>query len=445
MTRSKSLINDNISIVIWRLVLPMIFGVIAVLSVSLIDTYFVGKLGSNALAAISFTFAVTFTISSLSIGLSAGAGSMVSRVIGEGNKHKARQLSTDAIILSLCLVIIISILGYIYARNLFSLLGARGQILDMIVRYMDIWFISMPFLVVPMVANAIIRAAGDAFWPSIIMIGAALVNIITTPMFVFGFGPIPQLGIEGAAWGTFIARVTTLIFALYILTLREKLLSYEIQKIRILLTSWWKILKIGIPASLGNATNPLGITIVTAIIATIGADTVAAFGVATRLEAFASIPMLALSSAIGPIAGQNWGANKKDRVILALKQCYIICFLWSAFIAIIFYFLGESFAKFLSSDADVAKEAAVYLKIVPFTLWGYGFIIVAAGAYNALGKSVTGLSFYLTRTALFYVPLSWFASILAGSEAIFIAISISNVTAGILIGAYSLWWLKQNQ
>lgn len=442
MSDSKNLTTGPVLQNLTRLVLPMIFGIVAILSVSLVDTYFVGRLGTNALAALSFTFPITLMITSISIGLSAGAASLVSRAIGGNNLRDAMRLSTDSLVLAVFIVVIISVIGYLTIEPLFRLMGAQGETLTMIVRYMQVWYYSMPFLVVPMVANAIIRAAGDAFWPSIIMIGAAAVNIATTPLLIFGYGPVPALDIEGAAWGTFIAHFSTLIFALYILFFKEKLLALNIPNPKEVVFSWWRILKIGLPASLGSATNPIGIAIVTSLISAMGADTVAAFGVATRVESFAAIPMLALSSAIGPMVGQNWGAKKKDRTLKSIQLAYAICCVWALLLAIIFWIFASPISHLFASDTSVAQDAQQYLYIVPITLWGYGITIVAAGAYNSLGKSVTGLAYYLVRTMVLYVPLSWAASMLSGSEKIYYAISISNVIAGISIGLHSLYWLK---
>lgn len=432
---------------VWRklmqLGLPMVFGIMAVISVSLVDTYFVGELGTKPLAALSFTFPVTLTLTSLAIGLGAGASSVVSRAIGSGDNHEAKRLSTDALILAVGMVSILTVAGLLVIRPVFALLGAEGEILDLIVRYMRIWFLSLPFVVVPMVANSIIRAAGDALWPSLIMIGSAIINAMLTPVFIQGWGPVPAMDIEGAALATLIARAGSLALGLYLVAMREKMIIWKPPPMSEMLASWRRVLVIGLPASAGNAVNPVGITIVTAIIAGIGAETVAAFGVATRIESFAAIPMLALSSAIGPFTGQNWGAEKKDRVLQALKVSFGFCFAWALFLAAVFWLFGQPIAALFASDGSVAEEATLYLHIVPISLWGFGVTISAAGAFNALGKPVTGLGFYLTRTAVFYVPLSYLALLFGQSEAVFIAIAVSNALAGIVVGGWSLWWLSR--
>lgn len=167
---SRDLTQGSLWKAIAVLTLPMVVGIIATMSVSIVDTYFVGKLGTQELAALSFTFPITITIASLAIGLGAGAAAVVSQSIGAKNQKEAKRLSTDSLILATLIVIVVSLLGLATIKPLFSLLGAEGEVLSMIERYMWIWYISMPFLVVPMVANAIIRAVGDAIWPSIIMI-----------------------------------------------------------------------------------------------------------------------------------------------------------------------------------------------------------------------------------------------------------------------------------
>lgn len=445
MSNSHDLLNSPV----WRALLglagPMVFGIVAVLSISVADTFYVSRLGTEPLAALSFTFPVTLTVASFSLGLGAGASSVVSRAVGAGNRDDARRLATDALVLALILVTLISALGFLSARPLFALLGAEGEILDMIVRYMQIWYVSVPFLVVPMVVNAVIRAVGDSFWPSLTMVLAALINIAITPFLIYGWLGLPALDVAGAAWGTLIARVLTMFIPLYILIWREHLMTLARPPLEALMSSWRRVLRVALPASLGSMVNPVGISVVTAIVATFGASTVAAFGVATRLESFFSVPMLALSAAIGPIAGQNWGAADKQRVIRALKLSYAVCAAWAAVLAILFAFTAEFFAGLLASEAAVAEEAATYLRIVPLSLFGYGIVIVAAGAFNALGKSVTGLGYYLLRSAVLYVPLAYAASLFAGSTAVYFGIAAANTLAGIAVAIYSLWWLGRAQ
>ncbi|MGB0513672.1 MAG: MATE family efflux transporter, partial [Wenzhouxiangellaceae bacterium] len=253
------------------------------------------------------------------------------------------------------------------------------------------------------------------------------------------------LGIEGAALGTLVARGLSLALALYLVFRRDRIVEACWPGGRKFMCSAREVLRIGLPAAAGNASNPAGIAVATALIAVLGSQTVAGFGVATRLEAFAILPMLALSSAIGPVAGQNWGAGRIDRARRALVLAYLLCTVWAVLLAGFFALFGPTVAGIFASEPAVADEAARYLSIVPLSLFGYGIAIVAAGGYNGIGKSLTGLGYSLTRIAVFYVPLVWAASRIDGSKTVYIAIAIANALAGIAIALHSLYWLKRAQ
>lgn len=426
-----------------RLAGPMVFGIFAVISVSLVDAYYVGQLGTNELSALSFSFPVTLTVTSLSIGLGAGASSVVSRAMGSDDREGAKRLATDSLGLSVLLVMMIAATGYLMVDWLFGILGATGETKDLVVRYMRIWFLAVPLLVVPVVANSIVRAVGDAFWPSAVMISSAVINISVTPIFIFGWGPVPAMNIEGAAIGTMVAWLFTLVGGFLLVGVREKMISFSVPAFSDLAQSWKEVLAVGLPASFGNAVNPLGVAVVTSFLAAFGDAVVAGFGVATRIEALSVIPMLALSSAIGPFTGQNWGAEKPKRIINALKISYTVCVAWALFLTLFFFLFAEPVASLFTDDQKVTKAAASYLSIVPISVWGYGMVVIAAGAYNAIGKSQVGLAFYLTRTALLYVPLSFFASMLAQSWAVFSAIAIANAISGAAVAFYSIRWMTK--
>lgn len=446
-TKSQSKSKDLTEGPVWKnlfsLAWPMVFGIIAVMSISIVDSYFIGQLGTKPLAAISFTFPVALTIMSLAIGLSAGAASIVSRAKGAKDPKKVKRTSTDSLLLSFVFVIIICIIGFLTIRPLFGLMGAEGETLNMIERYMRIWYASMPLLVIPMVVNGLIRSTGDSLWPSLMMMGSATINVILTPIFINGYGPLPAFDIEGAAIATAIAYACTFVFSLYLLIVREKMVSFTIPPCSEIWDSWKEIFQIALPAAAGNATNPFAIGVVTSFIASYGDNAVAAFGPATRVESFATIVMLALSSAIGPVSGQNWGAGHKDRVIEAQKVSFIICFIWSALLAVLLYFISPYIANAFSENATVQDEIALYLTIIPISLWGYGVTIIAAGCYNAIGKPLIGLNYYAIRSIFLYIPLCWLAvQFFDEPFYVYIAIAMANLIGGLLIAYHAIKKLK---
>ena len=420
----------------------MVFGLIAVLSQSLVDTYYVGRLGTEPLAALSFTFPVALTFTSLSIGLSAGASSLVSRVIGSGERQQARLWVTDGLILSMLIVGLLSFVGWLTISPLFTLLGASEGTLHYIERYMPLWYLSMPFLVLGMVSHGAMRADGNGTWPSVFMILSALINIVLTPILMLGLLGFPELEIEGVALATLIARIIMFIATVTMLRWGMSLMALRVPHWRDFIHASRSILRVAGPASAGNMANPIGIALVTAILATFGNTTVAAFGVGTRIEAFACLPMLALSAAIGPFAGQNWGRNEIGRIIQALKLCFFISAINALLLVVLFWFAGEWLTGLFASEEGVRKDAASYLVIVSFSLWGYGVVVTTAAALNGIGRSELGLAYYSLRMIMLYVPLAYLASLIAGSKAVFISISMTNILAGIICAIWCLRWLR---
>lgn len=437
MAGSRDLTNGPVRGHLMHLGAPMVVGIIAVMAISLADAWFVAQLGLEPLAAISFTFPLVFSIASVAIGLGAGAASVVSRAIGTGDRHRVKRLATDSLMLSVLVVAVLSTLGWFSIRPLFSLMGAQGQVLEHIVEYMQIWYLGMPFLVVPMVANALIRADGDSRVPSLMMVFAAIANIGLNPIFIFGIGPIPELGIQGAAIATVIARAMSMVLAL-IIVFRHRLVTLERPSVRELTRSWFHIAQVGLPAALSNVINPLSVGLITAALARHGPEVVAGFGVATRVETLAAIPMLAMSSAIGPIAGQNWGKGQHGRVREVLLDCYGFNVIWAVVMAVFFWLFGEQVVTWFTDEPEVQKVMVQYLWVVPISLAGYGMIICAGAMFNAIGRAFVGMKFYLVRSAFFYVPMGVLASLFLPASGVFVALAIANVLSALLVTGRAL-------
>ena len=206
---------------IWRALVamsaPMSFGIFAVLSVGLADAFFLSRVGGSALAAVGFIYPVTTAITSLSIGLSAGANTALSQGVGRGdNDEETRRLSLHAIALGLALSVIVAALVWLTYPLLFSALGAEEAVSNDIAGYMPVWALSFPFLVVMMITNAIFRARGDGLTAPAIMTLAAVVNIALDPLLIFGLWGLPELGTQGAALATAIGRVLAVCVALWL-------------------------------------------------------------------------------------------------------------------------------------------------------------------------------------------------------------------------------------
>lgn len=414
----------------------MILGILSVVTFNLTDLYFVGQLGTEELAAIGFTFPVVMAVASLALGLGAGTASAVSRAIGAASHRQVQRLVTHSLILALLCVGILIGIGLATIDPLFTALGADARTLPLVRDYMEIWYVGMIFLVVPMVGNHAIRATGDTKFPSLVMVGAAAVNIALDPLLIFGWGPFPRLELQGAALATVIARSLTLIASLALLHYRERLLDLRRCGLADLWTSWSRILRIGIPAAGTNMINPLTIGIITALMARFGTEAVAGFGAATRIEAFSLMVVMALSASIVPFVGQNWGARQYERVYRALKLSVLFSIAWGLGIAAVLA-IGARFVTGLFSDnPDVVQVASLYLYLVPISFGGVGIVLVSAAFFNALGRPLPGLLLAATRLLVLYVPFAILAGQYFGVTGVFVAASAANLAVG---GAAFFW------
>ncbi|MDJ0594961.1 MAG: MATE family efflux transporter [Pleurocapsa sp. MO_226.B13] len=438
----SQLTQGRVSLQLLRLSLPMVWGVFSVLAFSLADTYFVAQLGTSELAAMSFTFPVVTVLGSVAMGLATGTSSVIARVIGQGERPLVQQLTTDSLLLSLLIVSILAALGLSTINPLFATLGAEPELLPLIQEYMNIWYWGMVFLVVPMVGNSAIRAAGNTVVPSLIMTLAAAVNIFVDPLLIFGWGPLPALGLKGAALATVISRASTLIASLAFLHFHERLLLFTFPGLKAIVTSWRSLLSVGLPAAATNLISPLAVSFVTSLMARYGAEAVAGFGLASRLEAMALIAPLALSASIGPFVGQNWGAQQYGRVKRAVKVSFWFCLSWGGLIAVLLGTGATTIGAWFDSDPAVVASATIYLTLVPVSYGALGIVFTASSAFNALGKPLPALGMSLSRLLLLYVPLAYLGSQLFGISGIFGAACISNGIVG--LGAW-FWHSRWSQ
>ena len=430
----QKLIEGNVGQQLIKLTIPMIWGVLAVTAFNIVDTYFVGQLGTKPLAAMSFTFPVVMTLGSLAMGLGIGASSVISRAIGEGDRDRVQRLTTDSLTLSLLVVAVFIFFGLITIDPLFTALGADGEVLPYIRSYMEIWYFGMIFLVIPMVGNSAIRASGNTLTPGIIMIVAAGVNIALDPLFIMGWAGFPRLELQGAAIATIISRAITLVASLLVLHYQEKMLCFNLPKFKVILASWQKILQIGLPAAATSIITPISIGLITSAIAYYGAEAVAAFGIASRIESLSLIVIIALSASLGPFVGQNWGAKKYHRVRQALNLSYLFCLAWGIMIAAILVGSASWLASLFNSEPEVIQIATRYLWLVPISYAAAGIIFVASSTFNALGKPIPSMIMTVSRMVILYIPLAYLGSKVFGINGIFAAASIANLAVG--IGAY---------
>jgi putative MATE family efflux protein len=410
----------------------MVIGLIVIITNSLVDAYFVSQLGSAPLAAVSYAFPVSFIVGAIAMGLGTGTASLASRLFGAGNQEKVRQIATHSMLLGLIAGLCVVIFGLLTLEEVFSLLGADEQTMPFVKDYMEIYYWGGIFLVIPMIGNAVLRAGGDAKTPSVLMASTAVINAVLDPILIFGWFGFPALGIKGAALAGVLANVVFLIASLSILIFRENLIQFRKNTVAAILHSWNQILHVGLPAIASNLIAPMSTALVTSLISSFGQSAVAAFGLASRLEAFTIIIFMALGGAIAPFVGQNFGAQKFDRLKQGFVFCVAFSFIYALFCIGFFILSVDTLLGFFTTDPEVIKTAKIQLLYCP---WGYGFLglaVIANGSFNAVGKPMPAMTISIGRTLLVYVPLAYWLASSMGIRGVFIAQVLANLLAGIV-------------
>jgi putative MATE family efflux protein len=366
-------------------------------------------------------------ILSLAIGLGIGTSAVVAKYLGCCEHEKAKQASTVTNYTSILLALILSLIGYIFMDEIFLMMGAREALLPQIRDYMEIWLPASALLVGMTTANSVLRACGDTKTPSIVLAASGVINAVLDPILIFGFGPIPALGIQGAAIATLISWVVAFIYLFYYLTKKLQLVYTGIPSRSIFISSSREMLRIGIPASGANMMTPLAAGIMTAIAAGYGESTVAAFGVGSRLESIACLLVLALSSTLPPFISQNLGAGRMDRIHESYRLTMKFILIWQLIVYVMMGLLAWVIAAVFTEDEAVARAIRLFIWILPLGYGLQGVVILTNSAFNALHKPMMALYLSIARFFVFYVPLAWAGSMLFGLAGFYGGALLGNV------------------
>jgi len=430
--KQVDLLTDPVANTLKQMTIPMIYGMILLMTFNLVDTFFVSLLGTQPLAAISFTFPITFTVLSLTIGLGIGTSAVIAKFLGKKEHELAKNSATAALYLTAVIVGLLSFVGYHFIDEIFLLLGANEDLLPMIHDYMDIWFFGSICLIGPMIGNSVLRASGDTKTPSIIMGSAGLINAILDPILIFGWGPIPEMGIKGAAIATLISWLVGLVFVLHILIVKKKLIHTKLISLVDMVTACKGILHIGLPAAGANMLTPIAAAIMTAIVANFGESAVAAFGVGSRIESIACLVVLAMSMSLPPFISQNFGAGNMHRVEEAYKTSVKFVMIWQVLIFAILLLIAPLIADVFAKEQAVADIIVLFIWILPLGYGLQGVIILTNSSFNALHKPIVALVLSIIRLFVCYVPFAYLGSVFYGLEGLFVGALLGNFVMAII-------------
>lgn len=426
---------------IFLLAVPMILELVMESTFAVVDIYFVGKLGASAVATVGLTETYLYLLYAIGMGLSVAVTAIVARRIGEKNKEKAGHAAGQAILIAFMASLPFSVAGLFYARDLLRIMGADAWSIEVGYKYTQWMLAGNGIIMFLFVINAIFRGAGDAAVAMKVLFLANGINILLDPMLIFGWGPFPELGIEGAAIATNIGRGTGVIFQLFILFRGSKHIRTGLSSLK-----WNSDVMLGI---LRTAMGGIGQMLISMtswvflvrILAGVGSEAVAGATIALRVLMFTTMPAWGLCNAAATLVGQNLGAEDPERAESAIWRIgfYNMVFLIS--ISVLYFFLNEWFIGIFSNDPRVVEIGAEWLRILSYSLFVYGWWMAAVQAFNGAGDTQTPTKINLVFFWMIQIPLSYYLAIVLGWEhsGVFWGVFISETS----VGLFTLWLFRR--
>jgi len=393
---------------VWSLAWPIMISSTFQMSGPTIDMIWVGKLGAASIAGVGVAGMAVQLVTGLMMGISTGLRAMVARFVGAGENERANHVAKQAFAVSAAFAILMTAVGMFLAEQIMSLFGLEPDVIAEGVSYMRIMFVGSSVMSFVIMVGGIMQASGDTVSPMRITVGTRLLHIALCPFLIFGWWIFPRMGVSGAALTNVISQGLGLVLMLWILYSGRTRLRLTLSNFRLDFNIIWRMVKIGIPASLTMLQYQFGTVVLLGLIAPFGTAAVAAHTVAQRAEMFIMMPSNGLGMAAGVLAGQNLGAGQAAR---AEKSGWLAAGLVTGVTcigAVVILLWSKSIVGIFSSDPAIVAVGSIFLKIA---IIGYFMIGVASVLFNCLthvGDTVPPMVFVLVAVWLVELPLAFF-------------------------------------
>ena len=410
------------------LAVPMVLEMVLESLFAVVDVFWVGRLGANAIATVGLTESLLSLIFAVGIGLSMSTTAMVARRIGEKDPEGAAVAGVQAIVLGLITSVAIGIPCFIYAPDLLRLMGASNDIVVLGSNYARIALGGSGAILMLFLNNAIFRGAGDAAIAMRLLWVSNIINLVIDPCLIFGWGPFPRLGVTGAALATFTGRSIGVAYQFYRLLRGSERIRILSRQLRVDFGVLWRLVRVSLTGILQFAiahTSWIGLV---RIVSVFGAAALAGYTIAIRIVVFVILPSWGLSNAAATLVGQNLGAKKPERAEQAVWRTGFYNMLFLGSVGVFFIFFAEPIVRLFTQDPAVIPLAAKCLRIVSYGNIGYAYAMVMLQAFNGAGDTVTPTIVNFFGFWLLEIPLAYWLAIRMGwkSDGAFYAIVVAE-------------------
>ncbi|MGB3799602.1 MAG: MATE family efflux transporter [Lewinella sp.] len=425
------------------LAIPMMLEMAMESVFALVDTFFVGRIGVEALTTVGLTEVMMTLIYSLGVGLSVAPMALIARFIGEKDTAMASRAAGQSIVLTVVLSIILAVPAFIYAADLLALMGAGPRVIEQGIGYTRILFAGNGIIMLLFLLNGVLRGAGEAATAMRVLWIANGINIVLDPLLIFGLGPIPGFGVEGAAIATTIGRATGVGYQLYILATGRSVVRLTRQDWRFDPKMQVRILRIAANGAFQYVIGSASWIFLARIIASFGAAAVAGYTVSIRLILFTLLPAWGLSNAAATFVGQNLGAKRADRAEQGVWWTLGITTAYLFVLSFGYYFLASPLVEAFTQDAAAVAYGVEALEIfaIGYVMFGLGLIPVQA--FNGAGDTATPTLLNFVCFWLVEIPLSYYLAVSLGYAVAGVIWAV--VIAEILLAIVAIWLFRRGK
>ena len=398
-----------------KIAIPAIIATLFQTLFNVVDTFFAGKISAEALSALAKSFPIYFILIAASVGVTVGGTSLIANSIGEKNKTNILNYFGQTIIYGIILSFIVTFIGLFFASNIFSLMGSTIEVINLGLKYTNVIFSGSIIFISVVALNSLLHAEGDTKTFRNVLILSFFLNILLNPLFIFGYGPIPAMGMTGIGVATIICQIIAFLLLLIKIINSKSLKNISIKNFFPNIDFLTKIFFQSAPISAALFMISIGNFIILYYASKFGEPAVAGYGSAARFEQILLLPVLGLNTAVISIVGQNFGAKEYLRV----KQSYYQAITYGTvlmFVAgLIIFFSADKIVSIFSNNADVINYGTIYLKISALIFPAYPIYFISNGFFMALKKASYAMNLNIIRNVLLPIPTIIFANFIGGS------------------------------
>ncbi|HZT00005.1 MAG TPA: MATE family efflux transporter [Terriglobales bacterium] len=436
--------SGNLNRAILLLAIPMVLEMVLESLFAVVDVFFVGRLGADAVATVGLTESLLSLIFAVAIGLSMSTTAMVARRIGEKDPEDASVAGVQAIVLGLSVSLLVGVPCFIFAPKLLQLMGATPDIVATGSGYARLALGGSGAILMLFLNNAIFRGAGDAAIAMRLLWVSNVINLVLDPCLIFGLGPFPRMGVTGAALATFTGRSIGVLYQFYRLGKGTDRLPSLVRHLRVNLAVLWRLLRVSITGILQFAiahTSWIGLV---RIVSTFGAAALAGYTIAIRIIIFVILPSWGLSNAAATLVGQNLGAKKPDRAESSVWRTGFYNMVFLGAVGVVLIVFAEPVVRLFTQDREVVPLAASCLRILSYGNIGYAYGMVMLQSFNGAGDTITPTWVNLFGFWFLEIPLAYWLAIPMNlrSKGVFFSIVIAEgciAAAGIVLFRRGRW------